>query len=77
MRIKATDSKAAKIQAVFVNNKRVVMPVELDTEQGWVDVLVPELPLAIDSSPGDEKADGEFSYKTIRLRGEVKVIWNQ
>lgn len=85
MRFKAEDEVAKKVQAVFINNKRVAMPVELDTDQGWVDVLVPVVPQSsvdirdrsVAAKVEDTSEPANFEYKRVRLNGSVHVVWSK
>jgi len=43
MHLKSSDPRAADIVHVLCNGKRVNMAVELDTDEGWVDVILPKV----------------------------------
>ena len=72
------------IVAVFLNNKRVPLPVSIDEEAGFVDAQIPVPPSVQDVSKdqvlaaidmgevADEVAEPEF--KTVRLTGTLKVL---
>lgn len=83
MRLVASDPKAATVKAVFVDGKRVLDPVELDTEEGWVVARVPVVSesMALDQNVSKEvrearEVDQGFSWKETKLTGKVLVIFN-
>lgn len=43
MHLKTSDPKAAEINHILLDGKRVVMVVELDTDEGWVDIILPKI----------------------------------
>ena len=87
MHLKVSDPKAAEIDSIFLDEKEVVMAVELNTDEGWVDVILPK----IDESKAelvqmDKVADRYFDkegtekvpaasleWETKRLFGKVEV----
>ena len=87
MKIKSEDPVAAEIVAVMVDGKRVPMAVELDTEEGWVDVMVPKVDESTAtqinkvSMPHALKKDGTIKapaesveWEKKRIHGSVEVI---
>ena len=78
MRIKATDPEAANIVGVFVNEKRVLYPIEFDTEENWVLGLVPVLPKVKEIKTVDPDIDNpeettEVEWIQKKFEGKVKV----
>jgi len=63
MHLKSSDPKAADIMHVVCNGKRVTMAVELDTDEGWVDVMLPkvdETKAELVESGGIEKVSSRY-----------------
>jgi hypothetical protein len=76
MRLSVNDPQATKVAAVFLNGKRIAMPVGFDTDEGWVEMAIPQVPsMAQEGSVGDNSEPGEFEYKIVRLSGQVVVQW--
>jgi hypothetical protein len=81
MRIKATDPEASSIAMVRVDGKRVLMPFEFDTEEGWCDAYVPKTFGGVQynskaASTGNKfDSPPDFRYEMIRLHGKVEVLF--
>lgn len=64
MHLKSSDPRAADIVHVICNGKRVNMAVELDTDEGWVDVMLPKVDEAkaevVESGGIDKVSDRYF-----------------
>ena len=69
------------VQKILLNGIRQKTAVELDTEEGWVDVLIPKIENAIQAVSGRaiEVPDAlpEFDWEKKRLFGKVEVIWDK
>lgn len=82
MRIKAEDQKAADIIAILLDGKKVPGAAELDTKEGWVDVMVPK---QVAPAPGkEEEVDIDTTlpapsveWERKRLHGNIEVIWRK
>lgn len=70
--------EASNVKLVFCNDKRIGMPVALDTEEGWVDAYVMEIPdsakLSKDNGSAILEVEGESNYELKRFHGVVTVI---
>ena len=85
MRLTIDDKEAQDVLAVTLNGKRVAMPVAFDTDEGWVDALVPQIENVAIVKEGDTidinnnpNYDAPlYDYITKRFNGDVKVIWNK
>ena len=91
MHLKSEDPRAADIQVVLVNGKRVATAVEFDTEEGWVDVIIPKIdPAKAELVEMDKVSDRYFDEKgveqvpapsleceTKRLHVTVEVIFRE
>jgi hypothetical protein len=74
------DPLSAKVQAVFLNGKRLVTPVAFDDEEGWVDVMVPKQCAVSQGDPVDTSEDPVQSAPTAEFEkkrhyGKVEVTW--
>lgn len=84
MKLKGTDPKAAEVLAVFVDNKRILCPLEFDTEEGWVIAAVPILPDIVretgkinpdTDNPEDPALNLQWGSQVFR--GKVEVIFRE
>jgi len=89
MRLTADDPEADKIGAILVTcphckyKKRIPthLFVEMDTTEGWVDHMVPNIPTMtlevgkVDPDKDNPTKTGNFKYEVARLEGKVEVLW--
>jgi hypothetical protein len=84
MKLHANQPEAAKILRVLVDGKPVAQAVSLDTEEGWVDILLPKVVKSKEYTTGqavditkDNSAETELEWETKRLYGKVDVVFNK
>lgn len=75
---------AAEVLSVFVDKKRVLMPLLINEKEGWVDAALPQPPPAEEQTTDNIMSDAEKissvlevaepSFKTARLFGKVTVL---
>ena len=75
MHLKATDPQSEQVVLVKVNDKVVKLPVELDTEEGWVDCVVPDVNGAPEGVHVAREDCDPSEWVITRLHGQVEVIW--
>jgi hypothetical protein len=84
MRINATDEEVVKyIRTIKLDGKRVATALEVDTEEGWIDVVVPKVKSAKSFRAGetvdisnDDEGQFEFDFERKRIFGKVEVVWH-
>lgn len=61
---------------VKVDGKRVLLPVEVDTDAGYCDMQVPKIIDEVKNEAGGLANEGEgvFEYVTRRLTGHIEVL---
>jgi len=79
MKLQVDQPEAAKVLRVLVDGKPVAQAVSLDTDAGWVDVVVPKVDDAVSIEAGGrinikEEFNPEFEWETKRLFGKVEVV---
>jgi len=84
MRIKESDFEAKGIVFVLVNNKRVVHPVEVDTEEGWCLAAIPDfsnqqIVEITNVNPDTDKPEEVSEIKIIhkKLVGKIDLIYKE
>ena len=82
MHLKSEDPKAADIHVVILDGRRVTMAVEFDTDEGWVDVLLPktdpvkEKLIEAGKKTTEEIPTPSLEWETVRRFGKVEVIFH-
>lgn len=61
------------VKSVYVDNKKIAMPVAFNAEEGWCDGYVPMVPDAELSQKVVESE--EFEFDVHRYYGDVKIVW--
>ncbi len=74
----ANSVQADRVESVFIDGKRVKMPFEFDTEEGWCDAYVPKLFGGVQYVAGEdidmnEQATEAFKLELVRFKGQVTV----
>lgn len=91
MRFLADDEVMKQVQAILVTcpHCKYRKPVnldyflELDTEEGWVEVLQPALPTQqltveeVDPKTDEPEDTGEVGFNVLRLEGKVEVLYRK
>jgi len=79
MRILADSKEGQKVRQVTVDGKPCISVVELDTEEGWVKVLVPKnvIPLTKEDSTVAKEDGQSLKWDTRVLYGHVEVTLNE
>lgn len=75
MRLKAQSKEAERVAAILLDGKIVSNVVELDTDEGWVDVAIPSFydePVTMETGEVRELATFEWVIK--RLFGKVEIV---
>lgn len=81
MHLRANTVQAEKVKAVYLDNKLIKMPFELDTEEGWVDHYVPKLFGGVQYVAGEETVCNsnveapKFDYELVRSKGHIVVVF--
>lgn len=81
MHIIANTLQGERVKAVYINGKKVLMPFELDTDEGWVDAYVPKLFGGVQYVAGEEvenmNYEPTFEHELVRLEGTVVVEFKE
>jgi hypothetical protein len=80
MKLTMKDEESKKVKAVLVDGKRVVMPIAFDTDEGWVDVLVPNIQKEQSIRAGSQvdienAGTTELDWQNQRIQGKIEVLW--
>ena len=75
MKLSISDEKAKDVAIVKVDGKVVQMPIEFDTEAGWVDCYVPNVKSDLDVFEPKVAVESleDLEFKVVRLTGKVEV----
>ena len=85
MRLIMSDPKAADVKSVKVDGKMVATAVEVDTDEGWVIAVVPDLPAKrhiyeegdnIEVLEKDDDDPATFGWMRIKYTGNIEVLFN-
>lgn len=87
MRISADSEEGQKVKRVLLDEKPLIGVVEVDTDEGWAKVSLPNLDkenlnhyqvkLKNEEEVVNEKESPEFDWETKTLHGNVVIEWHE